>query len=126
MKISCYTVLTACIYCFTLYSITRSPSWLLYSFMHQYSSYFLIFISAVSCGTPHGIGNGYHGTPSKTTQGGTVRYYCNSGFFLSGSATVTCLSTGSWSTRPTCSKYYMHVHSYCLSKMISCIARNFL
>ena len=69
-----------------------------------------ILIAAVSCCTPPRIGNGYCGTPTRTTYGGTVRYYCNSGYILSGSATVTCLTSGSWGTRPTClRKYCMHV-----------------
>ena len=64
---------------------------------------FLIYMySAVDCGTPPVLTNGSPGTPDMTTLGGTVTYSCKSGYILSGSTTVTCLASGSWSTRPTC------------------------
>ena len=60
-------------------------------------------LTAVDCGSPPSITNGSPGTPTSTTFGGTVTYTCiNSGYILSGSATVACLASGSWSTRPTC------------------------
>ena len=79
-----------------------------------------ILILAVSCGTPPGIVNGHYGTPTRTTYGGTVRYYCYyAGYRLSGSATVSCLASGVWSTQPTCQrKYCMHVRIiYVLNNM---------
>lgn len=62
--------------------------------------------TAVDCGPPPGITNGSPGTPTKTTFGGTVTYSCSSGYQLSGSAPVTCMASGSWSTRPTCVGMY--------------------
>ncbi len=62
-----------------------------------------MFILAVNCGPPPSISNGSPGTPTKTTYQGTVMYSCYTGYsLLSGSATVTCLATGSWRTRPSC------------------------
>ena len=31
-----------------------------------------------------------------------MTYTCTSGYILSGSAMITCLATGSWSTLPSC------------------------
>ena len=62
----------------------------------------LLSYTVVDCGSPPSIGYGFPGTPTSTTFGGTVTYSCYSGYILSGSATVFCLSTGSWNTRPTC------------------------
>ena len=58
--------------------------------------------TAIDCGTPPTITNGSPGTPTSTTFRGTVIYSCDNGYTLSGSATVTCLASGSWSTTPTC------------------------
>ncbi|XP_064387701.1 sushi, von Willebrand factor type A, EGF and pentraxin domain-containing protein 1-like isoform X3 [Halichondria panicea] len=59
-------------------------------------------IAATNCNSPPPISDGSSGTPTRTTYGGTVIYSCNIGYVLSGSATVRCLASGSWSTRPTC------------------------
>ena len=59
-------------------------------------------IIVVSCGSLPSISNGSPGTPTSTTFGGTGTYSCNTGYVLSGSATVTCEASGGWSTRPTC------------------------
>ena len=59
-------------------------------------------VTAVSCGYPPSISNGFRGTPTHTTYGGTVTYSCDTGYQMSGSATVTCQASGSWSTRPSC------------------------
>ncbi|XP_064388229.1 sushi, von Willebrand factor type A, EGF and pentraxin domain-containing protein 1-like [Halichondria panicea] len=56
----------------------------------------------ISCGPLPSISNGSPDTPTKTTFGGTGTYSCNTGYVLSGSATVTCEASGGWSTRPTC------------------------
>ena len=56
----------------------------------------------VDCGSPPNITNGSPGTPDMTTFGGNVTYNCDNGYDLSGTATVSCLSSGSWSTRPNC------------------------
>ncbi len=60
--------------------------------------------AVVDCGLPPTILNGSPGTPTSTTFGGTVSYTCNNRYhMMSGSTTVTCDASGSWSTRPTCS-----------------------
>lgn len=56
----------------------------------------------IKCEQPRYIANGdLHFTD--ITFGSTVTYTCRSGYVLSGSTSMTCLETGSWSgTRPTC------------------------
>ena len=58
--------------------------------------------AVVDCGSPPSIIDGTSGTPSGTTFGGTVTYSCNTGYILSGSATVICLASGIWDTTPEC------------------------
>ena len=69
--------------------------------MHLTYSY--ILLTVVNCGSPPSISNGSPGTPTSTNYQGEVTYSCNTGYSRSGSATVTCLASGSWSTRPICS-----------------------
>ncbi len=56
---------------------------------------------AVPCGDPPTIPNGSR-TFTGTTFGDTATYTCNPGYQRSGSATVICQASESWSTRPTC------------------------
>ncbi len=56
---------------------------------------------AVPCGDPPTIPNGSR-TFTGTKFRGTATYICDDGYQRSGSATVTCQASGSWSTRPTC------------------------
>ena len=65
----------------------------------------LYYNTTIGCGPPHSVTNGTPGTPTSTTFGGIVTYTCDSGYSLSGSATVTCMSGGSWGTRPTCTGF---------------------
>ena len=58
--------------------------------------------AVVECGSPPSIIDGTSGTPSSTTFGVTVTYSCNNGYILSGSATISCLASGSWDTAPEC------------------------
>ena len=58
--------------------------------------------TVVDCGTPPVVTNGSPGAPAMTTFGGMVTYNCTNGYTLTGSATVSCLASGSWSTRPNC------------------------
>ena len=88
---------------------------------------FLIFMySAVNCGTPPDVINGSPGTQDMTTLGGMVTYTCDIGYILSGSPTVSCLASGSWSTRPTCIGmynivYYLFVtHEYSMILIMYC------
>ena len=67
----------------------------------------MFMIAAVDCGSPPSTSYGSPGTPTSTTFGGTVTYSCNNGYTLSGSATVSCLATGDWSSQPTCSGMVM-------------------
>ena len=71
----------------------------------------LLYI-AVDCGSPPSITNGSPGTPTSTTFGGTVTYSCNDMYSQSGSATVSCLASGSWSNRPTCIGTLQKVFGY--------------
>ena len=59
-------------------------------------------LGTLSCGFPPSIPNGFPGTPNSTTFGGRVTYSCNSGYILSGSATITCQASGSWEAPPRC------------------------
>ncbi len=53
------------------------------------------------CGDPPTIPNGSR-TFTGTTFGETATYTCDNGYQLSGSSTVTCQASGSWSPAPTC------------------------
>ena len=56
----------------------------------------------VSCGPPPSVYNGSPGTVTSGIVGEMVTYSCNHGYILLGPVTVTCLSTGQWSTLPSC------------------------
>ena len=61
----------------------------------------LLSHSAVSCGNPPTVTNSGR-TSTGTTFGETTTYTCNTGYQWSGSAMITCLASGSWSTAPVC------------------------
>ena len=61
----------------------------------------LLSHSAVSCGNPPTVTNSGR-TSTGTTFGETTAYTCNTGYQRSGSATISCLASGSWSTAPVC------------------------
>ncbi|XP_064386185.1 CUB and sushi domain-containing protein 1-like isoform X2 [Halichondria panicea] len=56
----------------------------------------------ISCGPPSSITNGSPGQPTSTMIGGEAIYTCGTGYILIGSETITCLSTGNWSSSPSC------------------------
>ena len=60
-------------------------------------------LTAVSCGSPPSIDNGFPGTPTSTTFGGVVTYSCEAGFVLFRKTTVECLVSANWSPLPFCS-----------------------
>ena len=62
----------------------------------------MLLYTAVDCGTPPPITNGSPRTATSTTFGGTATYSCDNGLVISGSAVISCLATGSWSTPPSC------------------------
>ncbi len=69
-------------------------------------AWFHVYVStsvAGPCGDPPTIPNGSR-TFTGTTFGETATYTCNTGYQRSGSSTVTCQASGSWSTRPSCSR----------------------
>ena len=69
----------------------------------RYSTYTIVcVVPSVDCGAPPSITNGLPGSPTNTLEGGTVTYSCDPGAVMTGSPTVTCLSSGQWSARPTC------------------------
>ncbi|XP_059210013.1 inactive serine protease PAMR1 [Centropristis striata] len=57
--------------------------------------------SRVRCSTPPKLLNGYH-RPAPDTAGGTqaIGFFCKKSYILSGNHQSTCLSNGSWSSRP--------------------------
>ena len=65
----------------------------------------IFFVSVVAdqceCGLPPLIPNGYPGTPTDTSTGGTVIYMCNDGYTISGLAIAFC-ELGSWERLPRC------------------------
>ena len=73
-----------------------------YLFMLGYSCFFLKTNTVVSCGPPPSVSNGSFRMPTSITFGGVVTYSCDAGYQLSGSATVTCQASGSWSGIPIC------------------------
>ena len=62
----------------------------------------MLLYTVVDCGSPPSITNGSPGTPTSTMFGGTVTYSCSDGLSISGSAMISCLATGSWTTLPSC------------------------
>ncbi len=73
---------------------------------------------AIPCGDPPTIPNGFR-TFMATTFGYTATYTCNTGYQLSGSSTVTCQASGSWSTIPTCPRKILSNLS--IDGLISCV-----
>ncbi len=65
-------------------------------------------IIAVSCGSPPTITNGMMISSTGTTFGETATYTCSTGYQRSGSATITCQASGSWSTAPVCTGKTQH------------------
>ena len=75
----------------------------------------------MNCGTLSDPTNGDVNLNDGTRYGDTAVYSCDAGYILSGTATRTCLSTGSWSgVAPTCNRkslelgkegnYFVSVH----------------
>ena len=63
-------------------------------------------VSAVYCGQPKQISNGYV-DPVGTTGvvfGTKVLYKCFDGYDVSGTGYIDCLNTGKWSPSPTCQR----------------------
>ena len=70
-------------------------------------------LTAVSCGSPPSIDNGSPGIPIRATFGGVVTYSCDTGFVLSGNATVKCLASANWGPLPFCSgKRVVQINSF--------------
>ncbi|XP_064386504.1 sushi, von Willebrand factor type A, EGF and pentraxin domain-containing protein 1-like [Halichondria panicea] len=61
-----------------------------------------LICNPVSCGSPPTITNGMMISSTGTTFGETATYTCSTGYQRSGSATITCQASGSWSTAPVC------------------------
>ena len=59
------------------------------------------------CGSPPLVRNGSPGVLTSTMIGGTISYNCEHGYILLGPVTVTCLSTGRWSTLPSCESEFI-------------------
>ena len=67
----------------------------------MYLSCVVYSFAVVDCNMPPTINDGSRMFTTTTYQS-TATYSCNNGYILTGSPTVTCLASGSWSTRPTC------------------------
>ena len=76
---------------------------------YQYSSFIPVVnvFTAVDCGPPPSITNGSPTTPASTTFRETIVYSCSDGYIILGSTTITCLSTGSWSSPPICQREFI-------------------
>ncbi|CAH1794011.1 unnamed protein product, partial [Owenia fusiformis] len=53
----------------------------------------------VDCGQPQGIKNGSLELPNGTTYNSVANYSCNDGFYLRGSKTVICETSGNWTSQ---------------------------
>ncbi len=69
--------------------------------MHNIIVIKLALLPVVDCGAPPTISDGSR-TLTGTTFGETATYSCTSGLIISGSATITCLASGSWELEPAC------------------------
>lgn len=56
----------------------------------------------VSCGNPPAVANATVSPTGAGSYNSTASYTCNSGYMLSGTATITCQLSGSWTSRPSC------------------------
>ncbi len=83
-----------------------------------------ISLLTVFCGPPPSITNGSPGQPTSTMIGGEVTYTCDTGFILTGSETITCFSTGKWSSSPSCQSKYINHYLYRIFAIV-CYGRNF-
>lgn len=69
------------------------------------------YVEVISCGAVSGPLNGGV-TTSSTDYGGTVEYFCDDGFELSGNAIRTCAASGVWSgSDPQCTGIYTCMHA---------------
>ena len=59
------------------------------------------FYISLDCGASPGISNGGVSN-SGTTFGSTATYTCNTGYTLSGTASINCQANSAWETAPTC------------------------
>ncbi|WAR08213.1 CFAH-like protein [Mya arenaria] len=53
------------------------------------------------CGTVPAVPHSTYTTPTNTLLGARVTYSCDSGYFVSGTEIITCLTSG-WTARPVC------------------------
>ncbi|NXS95391.1 DAF factor, partial [Jacana jacana] len=61
---------------------------------------FFSLLVVLQCPSPPNIKNGQHESTDMNVfiPGMSVKYYCDPGYFLTGKTTVSCLTSGSWST----------------------------
>ncbi len=76
--------------------------------------------SVVSCGFPPPVPSGIMTSSTGTTFGRMTAYSCNTGYQRSGSATITCQASGSWSTAPVCTGKTQHWR-YCIRLFLTAI-----
>ncbi len=85
----------------------------MYVILRVFDYKIVLLLTVVSCGNPPNVGNAMMSSPTRVTFGGTATYTCNTGYQLSGSATVTCQVTGSWNTPPSCACMLIATISQC-------------
>ena len=87
----------------------------------------------VTCPRPVAPTNGWIATSTTSTYpvGSTVRFTCNPGYTLSGSASTTCQTGGTWSAPfPTCTgkigttKQFLSVASFFLAELLVTFSQN--
>ena len=82
----------------------------------MYLSCVVYSFAVVDCNTPPTINDGSR-IVTTTTYQSTATYSCNNGYIMSGSPTVTCLASGSWSPTPTCTGTYIDGYIYSSQKL---------
>lgn len=91
----------------------------------------LSVVAAISCGTPHSVGNGSFRT-NQYTVGSQVTYHCDQGYHLDPGVptTAVCLEDGSWSnaaSTPRClCQYSSGRHCLLLNSSVAVLSLNWL
>jgi hypothetical protein len=78
-----------------------------------------MLVAAKYCGQAPAVTNAYIASSSGSlTFSNTVTYSCYPGFSMTGSATITCQSSGVWTARPSCSSECSRQNKHC--RIVGC------